>query len=470
MRQVPNSGRRVSLDFRQILAAFLAQPGLPFASVLSVERMERVFAKHNNLFGGRQIYSTAVMLWSFLAQVLRDGKEAACQAAVANIVGFNLHYGLPVPTSDTGDYCRARRKLSTLAIRDLTREIAAEAEVQAKDKWKWKGFTAKLIDGTTFTMPDTPANQAAFPQSGTQKQGVGLPIARMVVVLSLATACVLDMALGRYAGKETGETALLRQMFNSLSPGDLLVMDRYYSSFLMLAQLRQRNVQACVRMHQLRHLDFRRGKRLGAYDHLIAWTKGARPKWMDQATYNSLPETLVMRELKYQITIPGRRTKQLVIATTLLDAQQYSRAEIATLYGFRWNSELDIRSIKQSLNMAHARCQTPEMVVKEVWTRLLAYNLIRTTAATAAALHDKQPRQIGFTAVCQFVIARWMYAAGTAAPTTCLILLEQISTCEVGNRPGRIEPRVLKRRLYGYKLMQEPRHIWKDKLVKGKNT
>ena len=354
-------------------------------------------------------------------------------------------------------------------MRDLTREVASEVEQRAEASWLWKGLHAKLVDGFTFTMPDTEQNQAVYPQAKTQQKGVGLPIARAAAILSLATACVMDLAVGPYAGKETGETALLRELLGAFVSGDVAVVDRFYCSFMMIALRLGRNVQVCARMHQRRHVDFRRGRRLGKYDHLIVWTKPQRPTWMDPATYDAIPDVLEMREIRYQVVQPGYRSQTITIATTLTDAQTYSTEDIAQLYGFRWNSELDIRAIKQSMNLAHVRCKSPEMVGKELWTTMLAYNLIRTTVAAAALLHDKQPRQISFTGACQYVLSWWMRASCEAIATDrleshCRQLLSQIAECEVANRPGRLEPRVLKRRRHGYKLMQEPRSVLRAKL------
>jgi hypothetical protein len=205
MATIPNSANSGSSRFQRIVDVFLAQPGLPFAGVLSAERIERMFAQHGNLFGVGAIYSTAVMVWSFLGQVLRDGKEASCQSAVARIVTYCDQQGMAAPTADTGDYCKARAKLSEAALRDLTRETAGELQEQADPSWLWKGLHAKLVDGFTFTMPDTEKNQAAYPSPKTQQKGVGLPIARAAVILSLATACAMDLAVGPYSGKETGK-------------------------------------------------------------------------------------------------------------------------------------------------------------------------------------------------------------------------------------------------------------------------
>jgi putative transposase len=396
---VPDQGSR---SFRKIVEVFLAGEGLPFAEILSAELSERIFAKHGCSFGRHGVYNTAVMVWSFLSQVLRDGKEASCQSAVARVVSYCEQQGLDVPTHDTGDYCRARAKLSVAALRDLSCEVSGQLEQHADESWLWKGkLHAKLIDGFTFTMPDTRKNQALYPHPKTQQPGVGLPIARAVAVLSLATASVLDLALGPYPGKETGESALLRSLLGSLAAGDLAVMDRYYCSFMMIAWMLSRGVQVCARKHHLRHSDFRRGRRLGKYDHLIVWTRPPCPAWMDPATYAQIPETLELREIRYSIVERGRRTHTIDVITTLVDADEYSKEEIAELYSFRWNSELDIRSIKSSLNLGHVRCKSPEMVHREVWTTILGYNLIRTTAAAAACLHHKQPRQISFTSTCQ---------------------------------------------------------------------
>jgi hypothetical protein len=458
-------------NFRKLAAAFLLGGALPFARILSAERVERVFAQHNGLFGEHGIYSTPVMLWSFLGQVLRDGKEASCQAAVARVVAYCEQEQLAPPTADTGDYCRARAKVPETALHELSGEVAAEMEGSAQDEWLWKGKHAKLIDGFTFTMPDTAKNQAEYPQQTSQKPGVGLPIARAVVILSLATACVMDVALGRYAGKQTGEPALLRELLARLEAGDIAVMDRYYCSFMMIALLLAQGTQVCARKHQRRHSDFRRGQRLGKYDHLIVWTRPAQPEWMDEATYAQIPETLELREIRFQVIESGRRTHSIDVITTLTDAEQYTREDIAQLYGFRWNSELDIRSIKDSLHLIHVRCKSPEMVRRELWTTLLAYNLIRTTAAAAALLHGKQPRQISFTGTCQYVLASWMLRYSGLIPDSrladhCLTMLDHIATCEVANRPGRLEPRVLKRRKHGYPLMQKPREALRAELRK----
>ena len=455
--------------FDVIANPFVREAGLPFASVLDAESIRRVFREEESLFGQEDIFSTEIVLWAFLAQTLRDGKGVACSAAVADIATYLLQIGQRPPCGDTGDYCRARAKLNLRALRRLVVESAGHLEEAAAPSWLWKGLHAKLVDGFTFTMPDTPDNQREFPQLRLQRPGVGFPIARACVVLSLATACVCDVAIGPYEGKETGETALLRGMLDTFAPNDVVVFDRYYCSFMMLALLSLRGVHVCARQHQLRSTDFRQGRRLGPNDHLITWHRPQRPKWMSPEPYDQSPETLTLRELQFDVTVRGRRVETLIVVTTLTDPETYSKEEIAELYGFRWNAELDILQIKQTLHLDHVRCKTPEMVRRELWVTLLAYNLIRTVIATSAAVHEKQPRRLGFTLACQTILASWMLlSTGSCRDVRAMYhtMLAHIAANTVADRPGRIEPRVLKRRRERYSLMQQPRQQLRAQLGK----
>lgn len=460
---------RFKNDFDVIANPFLQETGLPFASVLDAESIQKVFREEEALFGQDDIFSTEIVLWAFLAQTLRDGKGAACAAAVADIATYMLQTGQRPPSGDTGDYCRARAKLNLTALQRLVRESAQHLERDAETSWLWKGLHAKLVDGFTFTMPDTPENQEAFPQLKLQTLGVGFPIARACVAVSLATACLCEMAIGPYEGKETGEMALLRQMLETFDAKDIVVFDRYYCSYMMLAMLIDHGTHACVRLHPCRSSDFRRGRRLGQDDHLITWYRPARPQWMSPEQYEKIPEKLNLRELRFHITEPGHRTETMTVITTLTNPEEYSKEDIAQLYGFRWNVELDIRIIKQTLALDHVRCKTPEMVRRELWVTLLAYNLIRKLTATSAVVHSKQPRQLGFTLACQTVLSSWMlFSTGSCSNSTAMYttLLAHIADNEVANRPGRIEPRVLKRRRHRYPLMKCPRDQLRRELGK----
>ncbi len=446
--------------FDLVADSFLQEEGLPFARVLSADDIQRAFAQSNALFAQEDIYSTQVVLWAFLAQVLRDGKSAACASAVADIAMYMQQSGNIVPSGDTGDYCRARAKLAPSALRQLVGQTARQLESGAEDAWLWHGRHAKLVDGFTFTMPDTPVNQNAYPQMKSQKPGVGFPIARACAVLSLATAAIHDLGVGPYEGKETGETALLREIVDCLDQGDIAVLDRLFCSFMVLAGLKLRGVDVCTRLHQCRDSDFRRGKKLGKNDHLVTWTRPQRPAWMSPETYAQIHQTMTLRELRFNVAPPGCRAEMITVITTLTDPVAYPMEDIAALYGYRWNAELDIRQIKQTLRLDHVRCKSPEMVQRELWTTLLAYNLVRKVIATAASIHDKQPRQLGFTLACQTILSSWMLLATGAVRDVKELwdsALKRIADNEVANRPGRVEPRVLKRRRHRYPLMTRPR-------------
>jgi len=454
--------------FDTIAEPFLQQPGLPFAEVLTGEAIARAFAQHDALFAPKDIFCTSIVLWAFLAQVLRGGKGAACAAAVADIATYMQQTGGRVPSGDTGDYCRARSKLNLAALRGLVVEAAQQLQDGADPSWHWHGLHAKLIDGFTFTMPDTTDNQAQFPQQKSQRPGAGFPIARACAVLSLATAAIHDLNIGPYEGKETGESALLRGILDCLKTGDVAVFDRCFCSFMMLAILQLRGVHFCARLHQRRPGDFRQGQRLGRDDHLVTWTRPIRPPWMSEELYQQIPETMTLREVRFQVTVPGRRTETLIVVTSLIDPQTYSQKDIAELYGYRWNAELDIRDIKQTLGLDHVRCKTPDMVRRELWVTLLAYNLVRKLIATAAAVHGRQPRQLGFTLACQTLLSSWMLlATGACRDVRQLwrLALERIAANEVANRPGRIEPRMIKRRRDHYPLMHDPRQKLRQALL-----
>jgi hypothetical protein len=317
-----------------------------------------------------------------------------------------------------------------------------------------------LADGVACSMPDTQANQRDYPQPASQKPGLGFPLIRLVVLLTFATAALVGAALGPHQGKEAGETALFRQLLDQVRAGDVVVADRYYCSYWLLALLLERDADAAFRLHQRRLYDFRRGRRLGPGDHVVSWSKPARPAWMDEATYQRLPEQLTIREVRVVVDNPGYRSREILVATTLTDAREYRKGDIADLYHQRWHVELDIRSIKQTLKMDILSCKTPEMVRKEVWAHLLAYNLVRQAMAQAARVSRLRPRQLSFAGAVQTLNAlRWALLLGDPERQADLVraVLLALSSHRVGNRPGRCEPRKVKRRPKGYPRLMKPR-------------
>ena len=228
--------RNFSSRFRLVLSSFMTADGLAFADVLPEEKIQQAFDEEGNNFGEDEdaIYTPPVTLWAFLSQVLFKKEQRSCVAAVSRVVTLFVVLGKNPPSDDTGAYCRARAKLSEKVIRRLTCETADGCERAVPRRWLWHGRHVKLVDGTTVSMPDTEENREAYPQHGVQKEGLGFPIARMVVLLSLATAMASDMAIGPYQGKETGETALFRELMGRLSRGDIVVADRFYLRFISL--------------------------------------------------------------------------------------------------------------------------------------------------------------------------------------------------------------------------------------------
>lgn len=455
---------KVNLGFSVFDHIFYSDNSLAFGNVLSADRVREMFAGSNALFGygENDFWNTGVTLWSFICQVLQDGKQSSCNAAVTNAMRYMIENGMTPPGPDSGEYCRARNKLNVKVLRQIACDIANKMSQQTPENWLWHGKDVKLVDGFTFTMPDTPENQLEFPQPKSQKPGVGFPIARACAVLSLSNACIQNVAIGPYAGKDTGETALLRKVLNCFKPGDVMLADRYYCSFFMLAILKSRGVDVCMRLHQRRQSDMSKVKWLGENDYIDIWDKPPKAKWMSQQLYDSLPDKMEIRIVSFDRKSKGK-TESLNVVTTFLDHKEYPAEDIGKLYGYRWNAELDIFSIKQSLKLNHLRCKSPEMIRREFWVTLLAYNMVRLVCAQAAFVHDKLARQMSFSVACYTLISQWILPS-----EACLRqeinkhALKQIAGNEVGNRPGRIEPRVIKRRLHRYPLMIKPRNQYKQ--------
>ena len=466
------SARALPQRFRLVLSSFMQHDGLPFQEALSEEQIAQAFAEEEAVFaqGEDDVYTPAVTLWASLSQMLFKGEQRSCAAAVARVVVLCVALGKGPCSDNTGAYCRARAKLPVPVIRRLTRAVADGCEQKLPSSWLWKNRHVRLVDGTTASMPDTPANQEVYPQPTTQAKGLGFPLVRLVVVLSLTTAMIQGMAMGPYAGKETGETALLRELLDCFQSGDILLADRYYCSYFMIALLLELGIDLVVRLHQARSADLRRGRRLGAGDRMVTWTKPQRPTWMDQETYERMPATIGVRQVHVLVRQSGCRVEELVVVTTLTDAELYRRDDIAELYHQRWLVELDIRTLKITMGMDVLRCQTPEMVAREIWSGLLAYNLVRQTLLEAALASGRSPRQLSFTAALQKIAASWLTLAMATEATIVFLVgiqLQQLATHIVGNRPNRVEPRAAKRRPKPHKLLTKPRAEARAELLAG---
>src|SRR5262245_8121427 len=457
-------------QFRTLRRQFLQDGDLPFTNILTEQLIAQALATITGWLD--RIFPPLVTPWVFLGQVL--SADHSCRAAVARLIAHRLARGQRPCSAQTGAYCQARKRLPESFFADVACSVGRALDVRAQRPWWWHGRRVYLFDGTTVTMPDTPKNQAAYPQVYNQGPGLGFPIARLGALISLWCGAVVNLGFCQYAGKGQGEVSLLRRLWDVLRPGDVLLADRLTANWANMVFLRQRGVELVSRLNKAhRRADFRRGRRLGVDDHIVRWAKPTSIRSLDRETYQALPESVTVREVRVRVPQPGFRTRSIVVVTTLLDPQQATKEDLAALYRARWNAELDLRSIKSAMQMRELRCKTPELVRKEVWAHTLASNLIRTVMAQAAASHDILPRSISFTGAMQTLEAfqplleRGATCDAAGRSRLCQDLLDAIATHRVADRPDRYEPRVKKRRHNHYGWLTEPRAEIKRKMAKG---
>jgi hypothetical protein len=448
---------------------FLQDGDLPFTNVLTEEVLGLALAALTGWLD--RIFSPLVTLRVFLGQVL--SADHSCRAAVARLIAHRLARGQSPCSAETGAYCQARKRLPESFFADVARQTGRALEANVDPRWLWKGRRVNVYDGSSVSMPDTPENQAEYPQPVVRKPGLGFPLARIAAVFSLACGAVLDVGICRYAGKGQSELGLLRTLWDLFRPGDVLLADRLMCAWTEMVMLKQRGVDCVCRLSSHRSADFRRGKRLGPGDHIVKWPKPTKPRSIDRETYDGLPEFLMVRECRVRVEQPGFRVQTLLVATTLLDADAFTKDDLAQLYRARWHAELDLRSLKQTLQMDVLRCKTPELVRKELWAHILAYNLIRTIIAQAASKHGIEPRSISFKGAVQTleafqpVIALQGEADAEFRRIVYEELLDAIASHRVADRPDRYEPRRKKRRPKPYDRLMKPRHEAKREMLKG---
>ena len=405
-----------------------------------------------------RLFPPTETLSMFLAQALKP--DRSCQGIVDAAAVKRLIHGLPHCSTHTGAYCKARKRLPLEMVTGMARHTGRMIAAEGSDTWLWRGRRVRLVDGTTVTLPDTQANQTAYPQQRGQKPGLGFPLCRIVGVTCLSSGAVLDAAMGGYKGKGSGEQALLRTLLDIFESGDVMLGDAFYGTYFLLAELRSRGVDALFEQQGMRKrsTDFRLGKKLGIKDHLITLTKPkARPEWMTVEQYESAPDTLDIRELEV-----GGKT----LVTTMTCPNTIPKSALKDLYKQRWQVELDIRNIKTTLGMETLSCKTPEMSEKELWVYLLAYNLIRLIMAQSALMADVLPRALSFKHTLQLWLA-WSGASAREDDKDNLKkLLALVAEQSVGNRPGRIEPRAIKRRPKPYPLLTKTRDLAREQVMK----
>jgi len=450
---------------QEVRDRFARDQGLPFADSLSQASILDALNQHKVTFRDR-IFSPVTTIWGFLSQVLSD--DHSCRDAVARVLAHRAASGLEPCSPNPASYCDARSRLPTAVLRTLAKNTAQQLQDGIPQAWKWNGHNVFIADGSHVSMPDTPQNQEAYPQPVVQQEGIGFPLARLAVLLSLATGACHDLAIAPYAGKGTGETTLLRQMYGSLSPGDVLVADALFDNYFLIWELRELGIDIVARVQ---------AERVGTQTvecrpdgDVIVWQRPNKPRGMSGEQYRSYPETMLMRQVSVDARDKGNRAEQFKVVTTILDAS-IGGGQIGELYERRWEGEVDIRSIKSTMKMDILRCKSPEMVRKEIWAHLLAYNLLRTVMALAAAANKVEPRKISFKGAKQ-ALSAFAPKLEAARPEQRVGLVEAMLKAvgyhRVGGRPGRWEPRARKRRPKPTKRLNQPRHVAKQEHNRAK--
>jgi len=401
-----------------------------------------------------RIYPPLDTLRLFVGQVL--SADRACQDVVGRLLSERIAQGQSMSALNTSSYCDARQRLPITLPVTLCAMIGERLESMTPSAWRWQGRSVKLFDGTTVTMPDTPSNQKAYPQSREQKPGLGFPIARIGALIGLSSGAMLGYQVAACKGKGTGEQSLLANLLEHLNSGDVLLADALLATWWIIEGASSRGADVVMAQHGVRITDFTHGKRLGKNDHLVQWPRPPKPKTMSAEEYASYPESITMREVE---------VNDRILVTTLLDPTFASAQALGMLYKMRWNIEVDFRAIKATLEMDVLRCKSQPMVDKEIAVYFLAYNLVRWAMAKAALLADVLPRMLSFIGTKRLLgafVDQLRRASGEQVRTMIATVTTSIATLRLPYRPDRIEPRAKKRRPKNLPLLTVPRQVARD--------
>ena len=392
--------------------------------------------------------------------------EGSCRQTVRKFLAWLATEKDKTASPNTAAYCKARGKLPQDQIKRVARQTARRIERQAAGQKGslWRGRRVRVADGSGLSMLDTPQNQQIYPQHKEQKPGCGFPIMRIVAIFSLATGVLLDLAKDTL---KVSEKELLRRLWSWLEPNDVLLTDRGFCSYADLYLLSQRGIDSVTRKHQRRKY-FTPLRRLGKNDRLVEWHRGrSYPNWLSKEEWNAIPKTLVVRQIDLVVDIPGFRTQQIAVVTTLLDHKLFPVEAVAQIYRWRWRVELFLRDIKITMGMDILRCKSPEMVEKELWMRITAYNLVRAVMFQASMAHDVPVERLSFKGTLT-TIRLWAPTLADSKLETkqrhklYRIMIGYIVKDSVPERPRRVEPRAKKRRPKTYQLLTKPRNMFKE--------
>jgi hypothetical protein len=460
---------------------------LPLTEVLSDSLVEDAFQERNVSFGiaDEDVFTPAITLWAMVSQFLFSGTGRSCKAAAGRVVSLYAQLTGRVVAQNAGNYCRAKCKIPVEVIRKITLDVAKHVElrsasfddlsvalgpeetdericppVMAAVRGQSTGGRIINVDGFTIDAPDTAENQAAYPQNPSQQEGLGFPILRCVCLISMVTGMLCHLAVGPYSGKGSGETNLLRKLKGYLRRGDILVADSYYCTYWLLAMCNEIGVQVVMKNHHRRDDHPLGARRLSETERIDTLLRPTRPQWMKQREYRRVPRTLDIRLCDILVNRAGSRSEGFTAATTMMDHALAPAKWIASLYEGRWLVETDIRSLKCTLGLEHLRSRTPEGIERELWTGLLAYNLIRLKMLQSGYAATRDIRSMSFSETYQLLSTNWLLCACCDVNSAMATAAQAQGTCAiVGIRPGREEPRANKRRPKMLKLMTLPRKL-----------
>jgi hypothetical protein len=412
----------------------------------------------------RRIFSLEVVFLAFLDQV--QTPMGSCREAVRKVMAY-VARKLPRREAgsispDTSAYCQARAKIPLDVIDSINAHLVERMEKHIPHGGLWHGRRPKLVDGTGISMPDTAENQERWPQSSSQKPGCGFPAMNLVGIFCLLTGALIEAATG---DRHTHETTLFQRLWHILEKGDVIVADRGYCSFRAFASLVLRGVDALMRLPETKMRKVLGSKlpKAEAFDVIVDWKRPAQcPRSMSKEDFALLAESIRVRVIRYKIAQPGFRTHSVTLVTTLLE-ETISAADLADLYMRRWGIEIHFREIKILLNMDVLRCQTPDMIERELRMHFVAYNLIRCVMQKAALTHDVDLNRLSFKG-CLDTVRHFTAAANAAEdkPRTIAAIVDEMLLAIARDtnpyRPDRSEPRAVKRRRKNFHLLNKPRH------------
>jgi len=416
-----------------------------------------------------RIWNPMMTFWTFLIQVLHPG--SACREAVALMLAEQADTSERRISPDASAYCQARQRVPLSVFVAALRKVGRCFEGRVLPELLWHGRRVRVVDGSSCSMPDTAELQSEFGQPDAQKPGCGFPVARMVVMFCWATGAILDVVIGAY---RSSELTLVGQLWGRLKERDIVLADRFYCTYGVVAELLRRSCDAVFRLHgaRSRTMDFRKGKCLGRQDRLMTWDRPTiRPRGLSRKQWMSLPEHITVRVIRFCPQIPGFRSRTIMVATTLVDAVAYPLEEIARLYADRWTVELRLRDVQTTLQMHILRGKSADIIRKEILMHLVAYNLIRALMWQAAQQHGRFLHRLSFAGTIARVNAiapyLWFHARRRRARIVYSLLLEWIARDQLPDRPHRIEPRAVKRRPKKYTRLNRPRHELQQILLKA---